>query len=119
MLRLVGVQIADTTALQNYYRAGYAIVRQYCPQCFVVINPREFELTGKQWQNFMSAPPYYKVLQDLHRRGSLPIVAFFRFVRAIIFRARASSRLVRSSCTKQGYCWQREDARQLRHADCH
>ena len=60
-------QIADTAALQNYYRAGYAIIRQYCPDCFVIINPREFELTGAQWQNFMAAPPYTKVLQDLHR----------------------------------------------------
>ncbi len=60
-------QIADTAALQNYYRAGYAIIRQYCPDCYVVINPREFELTGAQWQNFMAAPPYTKVLQDLHR----------------------------------------------------
>ena len=60
-------QIADTAGLQNYYRAGYAIIRQYCPQCFIIINPREFELTGSQWQFFMSAAPYYKVLQDLHR----------------------------------------------------
>ena len=60
-------QIADTTGLQNYYRAGYAIIRQYCPECYVIINPREFELTGSQWQFFMSGAPYTKVLQDLHR----------------------------------------------------
>ena len=62
-------QIADTVALQNYYRAGYAIVRQYCVECYVIINPREFELTGKAWQFFMSGAGYTKVLQDLHRRA--------------------------------------------------
>ena len=54
--------------LQSYYDAAYAAVRKYAPDCFVTISPREWEQDGAEWQFFMAAPPYKKVIQDLHRR---------------------------------------------------
>ena len=57
----------NTVLLQQYYKSGYAIVRQYCSDCFVIIAPREQELSGAAWQSFMAAPPYTKVLLDLHK----------------------------------------------------
>ena len=70
-LVLHSAQTPNTGLLQQYYKAGYAIVRQYCSACFVIISPREFELSGAAWQPFMAASPYYKVLQDIHRRAVL------------------------------------------------
>ena len=63
----VVAQTPNTNLLQQYYITGYSIIRQYCTQCYVIISPREFELSGSAWQPFMSGSAYYKVLQDLHR----------------------------------------------------
>ena len=60
-------QVTNATVLQEYYIAGYNIVRTYSADCFVAISPREWEQDGSEWQFFMYGDGYTKVLQDLHR----------------------------------------------------
>ncbi len=60
-------QVNNVGMLQSYYYAAYAAVRKYAPNCFVAVSPREWEQDGAEWQFFMAAPPYTKVIQDLHR----------------------------------------------------
>jgi len=57
----------DAGKLRAYYEDAYAAIREHAPDCFVVISPRNWEQDGAEWQNYMTAAPYTKVLQDLHR----------------------------------------------------
>ncbi len=72
------MQTPNTGLLQQYYKTGYDTVRLHCPECFVFIAPREFELSGTAWQSFMADPSHVKVYQDLHRRGLLQSSAMVR-----------------------------------------
>ncbi len=57
----------DAGKLRAYYEDAYAAIREHAPECFVVISPRNWEQDGAEWQNYMAAASYTKVLQDLHR----------------------------------------------------
>ena len=60
----------DAGKLRAYYEDAYAAIRAHAPACFVAISPRNWEQDGFEWQTYMAAPPYTKVLQDLHRCAS-------------------------------------------------
>ena len=57
----------DAGKLRAYYEDAYAAIREHAPDCFVAISPRNWEQDGAEWQTYMAAAPYTKVLQDLHR----------------------------------------------------
>ncbi len=68
-LPLATTQVANVSALGLYYKTTYAAVRAACPDCFVAISPLLWQQDGGAWQTFMAAPPYTRVLQDLHRHA--------------------------------------------------
>jgi hypothetical protein len=62
--------VSNVGALGLYYETAYAAVRAASPHCFVAISPLLWQQDGGAWQTFMAAPPYTRVLQDLHRRAA-------------------------------------------------
>ncbi len=62
------LQVSNTTLLKNYYTQAYATVRKYS-SCFVALCPPESQVDGSEFQTFMNAPAYTKVIQDVHRRA--------------------------------------------------
>jgi hypothetical protein len=57
----------DAGKLRAYYEDAYVAIRAAAPDCFIAISPRNWEQDGAEWQDFMAAAPYTKVLQDLHK----------------------------------------------------
>ena len=64
------LQTSNTTLLKSYYMQAYSTVRKYS-NCFVALCPPESQVDGSEFQSFMAASPYTKVIQDVHRCGSV------------------------------------------------